>query len=108
LRAKAINLEDGWLDGQGKKISPYVATNAQSIIRSDSWRQVDNPAAFPTQAGGILIEADKEGWLISIEISPIGRFEVSAFKPKDRFPPFVQTCDTSNEVDKVLQEILHF
>jgi hypothetical protein len=103
---KIAALKDGWLDGEGKQISICVASVAREVGRLEIWYRIDDSAAFPTQVGGIIIEGNNDGWLISVEIDPKGKCEVSAFKPKNEFPPFTKTCDNSDEVCAYLKEIL--
>lgn len=58
-------LEDGWLDGEGKNISPQVLDLAEKILKQlivDL--NVPTPHLYPTEEGGISAEWDNsQGFL---------------------------------------------
>jgi hypothetical protein len=99
-------LRDGWLDGQGKQIHADVVRLAQEITHSEIWTKLDHSVASPTQSGGIIIEGDTQGWLISVNISPQCKLELSAFKPKDQFPPYIENCANTEEVLRILGDVI--
>ncbi len=69
-------LEEGWLDGEGKKITQRALATARLIC--------PNPRLYPTEVGGISVEWDDYyGHGHGIEIQPNGRIIIWEAVPDD-------------------------
>jgi len=68
-------LRDRWLDGKGKAISAVAVGAALACVLS---RPMLGPLvkAFPTEAGGVLLEFEHSGWDLSLEFAPDGKAEI--------------------------------
>lgn len=68
------SLEDGWLDGDGRRIDPEAVSKAELLLdrifpKGDNY-STRKPGIFPMESGGIVLEWYINDSLVSVEIDP--------------------------------------
>lgn len=68
-------LPEGWLDGEGEKISTAAIAQANLLLSRRPYIS-SVTRIFPTLNGGVLFEFVAGGWDYSLEFGPDGDFEL--------------------------------
>lgn len=70
--ADLAGLQDGWLDGEGKAITPVAIARARRVLR---W--MPRGYVYPTPEGGVQWEYDMDNWAATLEFDEKGRIQFS-------------------------------
>jgi|GEM_PF-2657972 len=99
-------LQDGWLDGYGKKISATTREIAKNFLVSSN-RLPAFYAVAPTEGGGILLEYDRDGWDYGIEFNSDGTYCVFGIdlNSKDEFSTSFGASDFKLFISKVRETL---
>jgi hypothetical protein len=95
-------LAEGWLDGEGSEISFASLDLARDFIREFVDRDISVPGVFPMPDGGVQLEWQLTGSVVSVEISPdlalmLYRLDVEADSEEERL-----NADLTSAIDFVV------
>ena len=68
-------LNAGWLDGAGEAIAQIAVMNARLVLAQRPDIVKHSLGVFPTDEGGITLEMENDGWLVTIELLSSGAIE---------------------------------
>lgn len=95
-------LEEGWLDGAGKPIERRSINAALDFIVATRSLGID-VRVFPTESGGVLVDATVKSWEYSLDFSPLGTVEMYGV---DVSSESEMRPTTFGNVDEVIPEFL--
>jgi hypothetical protein len=91
----------GWLDGYGEVISPLTIEAAKDVVKAVSAADVQQPATFMTEEGGVQVEwmvtGDPESIVMSLEL-----VEVDGVVHSESFALFIHKFNEPGKKNAVL------